>query len=177
MHLAAPLIVIAAGTIHTPALLARSGLGGNSGQLGRNLSLHPATASAARIGQLVDIARACRRVSTSTDSPPWASSWMGPRTARVRRDVVAGDRPPARRGDAGLPATGAIRADGLRQLPRVRCASSAGRPVIRYDLNGEDLERFRIGLRGLEQLFVAAGAREMLLPLLPGVRAGERPSA
>ena len=37
-------VVVAAGAIHTPALLARNGLGGGSGQLGRNLSLHPATA-------------------------------------------------------------------------------------------------------------------------------------
>src|SRR6185437_5009924 len=37
--------ILACGTIHTPLLLARSRLAGASGQLGRNLSLHPATAA------------------------------------------------------------------------------------------------------------------------------------
>ena len=50
-------MVVAAGTIHTPLLLARSGLGGGSGQLGRNLSLHPATAAFARMDEIVDMAR------------------------------------------------------------------------------------------------------------------------
>src|SRR5262249_12392619 len=35
-------VVVAAGTIHTPLLLRGSGVGGRSGQLGRNLRLHPA---------------------------------------------------------------------------------------------------------------------------------------
>ncbi|HTX25810.1 MAG TPA: GMC family oxidoreductase [Streptosporangiaceae bacterium] len=34
-------VIVAAGSIQTPALLLRSGLGSASGQLGRNLSLHP----------------------------------------------------------------------------------------------------------------------------------------
>ena len=50
-------MIVAAGTIHTPALLARSGLGGGSGQLGRNLSLHPATAAIARMEHTVDMAQ------------------------------------------------------------------------------------------------------------------------
>jgi len=45
-----------------------------------------------------------------------------------------------------------------------------GRPMIRYDLNDADLNKFRAGLRRLEQLFRAAGAREVLLPLPPGMR-------
>ena len=50
-------VVLAAGTIHTPLLLARSGLGRDSGQLGRNLVLHPATAAFALMDEVVDMAR------------------------------------------------------------------------------------------------------------------------
>ncbi len=53
---------------------------------------------------------------------------------------------------------------------RGRVQVIAGRPVIRYDLNQPDLEKFRVGLRALEQLFLAAGAEEVLLPLPHGVR-------
>ena len=45
----------------------------------------------------------------------------------------------------------------------------AGRPIIRYDLDRADLARFRIGLRRLVELFEAAGAREVYLPLPRGV--------
>jgi choline dehydrogenase-like flavoprotein len=45
--------------------------------------------------------------------------------------------------------------------------------VIRYDLNNDDLRKFRAGLARLEQLFQAAGAREVLLPLPPGTRPGQ----
>ena len=34
----------------------------------------------------------------------------------------------------------------------------SGRPVIRYDLTRQDLEKFRVGLARLDQLFRAAGA-------------------
>jgi len=46
----------------------------------------------------------------------------------------------------------------------------AGRPLIRYDLTREDLHKFRVGLHRLKQLFMAAGAREIVLPLPPGIR-------
>src|SRR5205807_2380578 len=46
----------------------------------------------------------------------------------------------------------------------------AGRPVIRYDLGSEDIARFRAGLRRLDQLFRAAGAAEVFLPLPEGMR-------
>jgi choline dehydrogenase-like flavoprotein len=45
----------------------------------------------------------------------------------------------------------------------------AGRTVIRYDLAASDLQRFRTGLTRLLELFTAAGAREVYLPLPPGV--------
>jgi len=37
----APIVVVAGGSVQTPALLMRSGFRSSSGQLGRNLSLHP----------------------------------------------------------------------------------------------------------------------------------------
>ena len=45
----------------------------------------------------------------------------------------------------------------------------AGRPLIRYDLVQDDLMRFRKGLARMRELFDAAGAREVLLPLPEGV--------
>ena len=42
LQVRAKVVVLAAGALHSPALLSNSGLGGSSGELGKNLSLHPA---------------------------------------------------------------------------------------------------------------------------------------
>jgi choline dehydrogenase-like flavoprotein len=57
LTVAADAIVVAAGTIHTPLLLRASGLGGRSGQLGRNLSVHPASAVWGLFDEPVEMAR------------------------------------------------------------------------------------------------------------------------
>ena len=44
-----------------------------------------------------------------------------------------------------------------------------GRALIRYDLDEADVARFRAGIARMEQLFLAAGAREVYLPLPRGV--------
>ena len=55
--MSAPTVVVAAGAVHTPLLLARSGLGGGSAALGRHLSVHPATAVWGVFDEEVDMSR------------------------------------------------------------------------------------------------------------------------
>ena len=57
LEVRAPTVIVACGTIHTPLLLARSGLGRASGELGRNLALHPATGAFALMDEVVDMAK------------------------------------------------------------------------------------------------------------------------
>src|SRR5258708_3132993 len=47
--------IVACGALLTPLLLGRNGLGGDSGQLGRNLSIHPASAARAVFDEEVDL--------------------------------------------------------------------------------------------------------------------------
>jgi choline dehydrogenase-like flavoprotein len=47
--------------------------------------------------------------------------------------------------------------------------SVGGKPLIRYDLTDADLNRFRTGIARMRELFQAAGAREVYLPLPEGV--------
>jgi choline dehydrogenase-like flavoprotein len=162
-------VVLAAGTIHTPLLLARSRLGVASGQLGRNLTLHPATAGVARMDELVGMARG---VPQSFYVDEFASEG-------ILFETVAG--PPSYVA-MSLPLTGRRHAEAmaayphLAQLglmvsdrPRGSIHRIGRRPVIHYDLDRADLEKFRAGLIRLEQLFRAAGAAEIYLPLPPGV--------
>jgi choline dehydrogenase-like flavoprotein len=165
----APVVIVAAGAIHTPLLLASSGLGVSSGQLGRNLSLHPATGAFGLMDEVVDMARG---VPQSFYVDEFASEG-------ILFEGIAG--PPAYVA-MSLPLSGARHAKAMsayRHLAqfglmvsdssRGHIRSLAGRPVIRYDLGREDLERFRVGLARLEQLLRAAGAREVYLPLAPNV--------
>ena len=79
---------------------------------------------------------ACRRASTSTSSPREGIMFEGVAgpPSYVAMSLPLTRRAP-RRGDGRLPPPGAVRPDGQRQLARVACARSAGRPVIRYDLD------------------------------------------
>lgn len=166
----APTVVVCAGTIYTPLLLGRSGLGQASGQLGRNLALHPATAGFARMDEIVDMARG---VPQSFYVDEFAADG-------IMFEGVAG---PPGYAAMSLPVTGARHAEAMADYRRLaqfglmvsdasrgRVRSLAGRPVVQYALVPEDVAKFRTGLARLEELFRAAGAREVLLPLPPGVR-------
>jgi len=166
----APTVVVAGGTIGTPLLLARSGLGADSGQLGRNLSLHPATAGLALMDEVVDMARG---VPQSFYIDEFSSDGLMFETVAGPPSYVA----------MSLPAAGRRHAQLMEQYRRLaqlglmvsddatgRVLELAGRPLVYYRLSDRDLGRFRSGIEKLRLLFEAAGAHEVLLPLAPGVR-------
>ncbi len=161
--------ILACGAIHTPLLLARNRLAGASGQLGRNLSLHPATAAFALMPEEVNMARG---VPQSFYVDEFA-------TEGLMFETVAG--PPAYAA-MSLPLQGRERDRAMASYPRLAqlglmvSDSSRGsvhalgrRPLIRYSLDSADLERIRRGLERVERLLRAAGASEVYLPLAPGV--------
>jgi choline dehydrogenase-like flavoprotein len=165
----APRVVVAAGTIHTPLLLAANGLGVRSGQLGRNLSIHPATAAFALMDEVVDMARG---VPQSFYIDEFASEGIvfegvaGPPSYAAMALPLQGERhAAAMRSYRRLAQLGLMVSDSSRGHVRM----FAGRPLIRYDLDERDLARFRTGLRHLHELLAAADAREIYLPLPAGV--------
>jgi choline dehydrogenase-like flavoprotein len=164
--------ILACGAIHTPLLLSRCSAADASGQLGRNLSLHPATAAFALMEQEVNMARG---VPQSFYVDEFAQEG-------VMFETVAG--PPAYAAMA-LPLQGVEHTRAMARYPRLAqlglmvSDSSRGsvhalgrRPVIRYSLCEADLERVRRGLARIEQLLRAAGASEVYLPLPRGVAPG-----
>jgi choline dehydrogenase-like flavoprotein len=162
-------VVIACGAIHTPLLLARNRIGNRSGQLGRNLSLHPATAAFALMDEQVNMANG---VPQSFYVDEFAADGL-------MLETVAG--PPAYAA-MSLPLRGEQHARAMASYPRLaqlglmvsdssrgRVQTIGDRPVIRYSLDAADLARVRIGLERIEQLFRAAGASEVYLPLPSGI--------
>lgn len=170
LEVLAPDVVVAAGTIHTPLLLARSGLGRESGELGQNLALHPATGAYALMDEVVDMAKGVPQsfyidefasegvIFEGVAGPPSYVAMSLPLSGR--RHAAAMER------YRNLAMFGLMVSDSSRGSVR----SLAGRPVIRYDLVEADVLRFRKGLAAMEELYRAAGALEVYLPLPNGVR-------
>jgi choline dehydrogenase-like flavoprotein len=172
----APCVVLAAGTIHTPLLLQANGIGAESGQLGRNLSVHPATAAFALMDHVVDMAKG---VPQSFYVDHWAGEGImfegiaGPPSYAAMALPLQGQRhTEAMRSYRHLAQLGLMVSDSSRGRVRRMIGyppTRVGGPLITYDLDERDTIRFRTGLRRMEELFRSAGAREVYLPLPPGV--------
>lgn len=169
LEVRAPTVIVACGTIHTPLLLQRSGLGRASGELGRNLALHPATGAFALMDEVVDMAKGVPQsfyidefasegiMFEGVAGPPSYVAMSLPLSGRRHAAAMASYR--------NLAMFGLMVSDGSRGSVR----ALGGRPVIRYELMEEDVVRFRRGLRRMEELFRAARAREVYLGLPGGV--------
>ncbi|MEV0241636.1 GMC family oxidoreductase [Streptomyces sp. NPDC050674] len=166
------LVVVAAGALHTPALLRRSGLAGHP-RLGRNLAIHPAVSVAGRFAEPVTGPGAGPNVLQSvgvdewhhdgilieaTAAPPGMTSFVLPHLGReLKREL----------NDAGnLGLLGAMVSD--RSSGRVR---GTHRPVASYALHAEDGHRLLRSITHMGRILFAAGAREVLtgIPAHPSV--------
>ena len=166
----APIVVVACGALLTPGLLRRSGV--RSPALGRHLTIHPASAARARFDEPID---------------PWDGV---PQSYFV--DALA-EEGIMLEGIAGPPDQAALATPGIGALHRERMlaarstasfgvmvADSAtgsvrevgGRLLVRYDLHRDDAERLRRGFAMLADIWWAAGAREIVVPLtgVPALR-------
>ena len=166
-------VVVAAGTIHTPLLLAASGLGGRSGELGRNLSLHPASAVWGLFDEPVDMVRGVPQsyfvdefagdgiMLEGIAGPPDYLAMAAPFTGDRHRELMLRYR---HVGQCGMM---------VSDRSRGRVRGRPGAPLIRYDLCHEDVATVHAGLVRLAELLAAAGATTLYLPLarlpeLPG---------
>jgi choline dehydrogenase-like flavoprotein len=156
----APLVVVAAGALRTPGILARSGV--QSAHLGRHLHLHPTTALSAEFDAPVDPwlgpmqTALCDRFSASEDgfgatieSAPSHPGLMALALPWTGRDAHAGDM------------SGARNRAVLIALTRDRGEGSVGlddRADVTYKIAPDDARRMATGLAGAARIALAAGA-------------------
>ncbi|MFE5947486.1 GMC family oxidoreductase N-terminal domain-containing protein [Streptomyces sp. NPDC056480] len=170
LEILAPLVVVAAGSLETPPLLRRSGLGSHP-RIGRNLSVHPAVSVAGRFDEPV---RPWKGVMQSagieewhaqgilleaTSAPPGMGSFVLPGTGRdLRRELLESDH---------LATLGAMIAD----RPSGRVLGRQGAHV-HYALDPSDGRRLISALRAAGSVLFAAGASEVLtgIPAAPAAR-------
>ncbi|MBV8579877.1 MAG: GMC family oxidoreductase, partial [Candidatus Eremiobacteraeota bacterium] len=156
----APLVVVAAGTLRTPGILARSGV--RSPHLGRHLHLHPTSAIAAEFAEPIE-------------------SWHGAMQSAICdrfSDLRAGfgaaiEAAPAHPGLMALASPWAGRDAHAQQLSRARnlatlisltrdrgegSISLDERAAIRYAIAPDDAQHLAEGLAGATRIAFAAGA-------------------
>jgi len=170
-------VVLAAGAVHSPAILARSGLGRGLPQLGRNLSLQPQMGVVAPMDREIELWRGIPQ-SAFCDAHDHNTAEAG--LGGFRLEGVHGGIAQA----AGLiPGFGRAHKEAMAELPRTATAlllvpdrpsgelawrwRRDGRgvvPTIRYWMRQEWKARLRRGLRHAAELYFAAGAKRVLFP-------------
>lgn len=162
IRISAPLVVVAAGAIGTPALLRRSGLGRHR-RIGRNLSIHPATGATGIFEQEV---------------VPWRGVMQsaGIEELHERQGILI-------EATSSPPGMGAVSAPGYgaRLLGRLQLAANTAtlgamiadapsgrvfgsrRPLVAYRLGDRDAGRLVTALGAMARLHLAAGACEVEL--------------
>ncbi|WP_282961352.1 GMC family oxidoreductase [Streptomyces virginiae] len=170
LEILSSLVVVAAGALHTPLLLRRSGLGGHP-RIGHNLSVHPAVSMAGRFSEEVTSWKGVLQsvgieefhqkgvLLEATAGPPGMSSFVFPGVgADLRRELEQSDH---------LATLGAMIAD----RPSGRVMGSR-RAFVRYSLDDQSTQRLVSAMRAIGQVLFAAGADEVLtgIPTVPRVR-------
>jgi choline dehydrogenase-like flavoprotein len=165
LRIACDVVVIAAGTVHTPLLIRRSGLGDTTGQLGRNLSLHPATGVRALFDEPIDM---WAGVPQSYYIDEFANEGIMLEGAAGTPDWVATSLPYFGERHRGL-------MDSVRNLSqfgvmvsdtsRGRVREVAGVPLVRYGLDHRDTQLFKRAIEILADIYWAAGAKRVYPPI------------
>jgi choline dehydrogenase-like flavoprotein len=169
------LVILAAGTVHSPLFLRRQRVDDASGQIGRNLSLHPATGVRALFDEEIDMwmgvpqsyfidefANEGIMLEGAAATPDWVATSL-PYIGERHRLLMEQCR---RLSQFGLMVSDTSRGT-VREI--------GGVVHIRYDLNARDTATFRRGIEILCDIYWAAGATKVFPPItgVPELTRGE----
>lgn len=162
--------VLSAGAIFTPALMARQHLGQSSGQLGRNLVIHPGAGTTARFKEplhawrgtmqsyYVDEKLSSGVLLEATFPPPGLGYSAGSLPGGANNESLFSLYP-------HMASIGSIIGDA--GVGRVRPLGRNG-VAIQYSLTRQDAAKVIEGIAMSTEIFFAAGATEVY-PMLPGL--------
>ena len=157
--------VVACGAIGTPIFLRRQELSLDSGELGRNLTIHPATGVRALFDEEIDMAKGVpqsyyidefadeRIMFEGAAGPPDYAAMSFPFSGESHRELML-QYP-------GISQFGLMVSD----LSRGSVHEHAGLTQIRYFLNKDDVATFKRGIELLCELYWAAGAKVVYPPI------------
>ena len=167
----APLVVLAAGSLRTPGILARSGVA--SPHLGEHLHLHPVTALSAQFDEPVESWHGAMQTAVCDEfaniADPSTSSGQAPygvviEVSPAHPGLMASALPWTGR-DAHASTMDSVR-NGARliAIARDRGEGSVGldeRADVRYGIAADDAERLADGVAAAARIAFAAGARSV----------------
>ncbi|MFO1519204.1 MAG: GMC family oxidoreductase N-terminal domain-containing protein [bacterium] len=168
LNVRAKVVVVATGTVQTPLLLKASGVGGRSGQLGRNLTLHPAGKA---LGLFDEEIRGWEGVPQSyscadyTDQGIMFEGAFTPPSVAAPVFLLRGiEHKRAMENFSHMASFGFMITDESRG--RV-VRKPNGEALIFYSLGKNDQRKFIEGTVLLSRMFFEAGAKEVYLPVHP----------
>src|SRR4051794_7555695 len=158
-------VVLACGAVHPPLLLKRNGLGGRSGELCRNLAIHPASGVRALFDEQIDMARGVPQsfyIDEFADEGIMFEGAAGPPDYAAMSFPFAGERHrELMLRFKHISQFGLMVSDSSRGFVRER----PGRAEIRSDLTHGDTAKFRRGAELLAELYGAGGAGATSTPI------------
>ena len=162
----ASVVVLACGTFYTPLMLMKHKLGARSGQLGKNLSIHPAS----NVGALVDESvEAWKTIPQGYMVDEFDEEGIMLEGATLPLDFTAMFVPDIGRSlqelmenYTHLASFGFMIEDTSRGVVR---PGAAGMPLISYFVNKQDLGKILRGIEILSRVYLAAGARKIMPPV------------
>lgn len=163
----ARVVIAACGTIHTPLLLFRTGLGARSGELGNHITLHPASRVVARFDEVLSGWDGALQSVYSDDFDRDGIKLVGVYSApNVLAAGMPGVGPELRRRVRALPYCGVFGAMVHDEGGGTVRPAPGREPLLWYRMAPRDLERLRRGIRILCEMALAAGAREVFTSIL-----------
>jgi choline dehydrogenase-like flavoprotein len=159
-------VILAAGTLNTPLLLLRQGLGNSSGQVGKNITFHPSGPVTGLFDEVLNCDRYIPQADFSTQflesgilllsagSDFQTTAPLLPFFGRALAEVMDQQK--------HLAGIGYLLADDARGRIRL---GPGGHAITTYNLTPLDMERAKMAMAACARLLLAAGAREVF----PGV--------
>jgi choline dehydrogenase-like flavoprotein len=158
-------VVIACGSLVTPVLLEKNHLCGGSGQLGRNLSIHPAAGCMAIFDERISGWNAIPQGYAIEDLHDQGILFEGANTPLEFAMSLAPQVGPRlvelAEGFDHMASFGFM----VEDTSRGRVRLMRGRPLITYIMNDHDVALMKRGIEVLTRVFLAAGARRVLVPV------------
>jgi choline dehydrogenase-like flavoprotein len=168
MEVEAQVVVLSAGALHSPRMLLVQGLCNSSGQLGRNLTIHPCNGTVAVMDERLDNPKG---IPQATYVDEFADDGI----------MLEGGTTPALGIVMGAPYKGRRLAEFMWQYPHFgifggmlseHCSSGRVIPhprdprrhVIFYSLRGEDRKKFKFMTELMAEIWFGLGAKSLLTP-------------
>ncbi len=169
----AKIVVLAAGSIYSPYLLLKQNLCNSSGQVGKNLHIHPCASTIAELEQRLGNPRGIPQSSYVDEfkddgimleggtMPPAVHAMGIPYSGRRHRDHM--NRYPY----SGIFGAMISETDSSGSVSVSNLPGFKGSPLIRYQLKGADVEKVKFSVLLMAQIWFKAGAKKVFTPIAP----------